>query len=210
MYRNRVIEKKPCKHDEALDGLFCDNMPTIGMGGFCYKHEQEDPGYKRKQDRTVAKKSEAKLRFSLKTNATDQLGFTQSLINDIDIVFSNYIRLKFADEKGIVTCFVCDKPFFWKHIECGHYISRGNKETRFMEENGYPQCKWCNNLHNENKQPFKEAIEKYRPGTTDFLEELSMNRAVYKFEHDQLGQLLIQYREKLKFVQSKLLINQKP
>ena len=36
------ITKNLCKHDG------CSNMPSMGMGGFCYVHEKEDIGYDRK------------------------------------------------------------------------------------------------------------------------------------------------------------------
>jgi hypothetical protein len=144
----------------------------------------------------------------LVTKESQQVGNMQDLINDLDIVFSKYIRLKYADVNGIVTCFVCNQPYLWTKIDNGHYISRGNKRTRFMEENCYPQCKFCNSRHNENTIYFKEAIEQYYKGITGYLEEISLDRSVYKYDLSELKQMLVNYTNKLKIVQSKLTINQ--
>lgn len=38
-------------------------MPKIGAGGYCWEHEQEDPAYNRKQDRSAVKDAEKKLRM---------------------------------------------------------------------------------------------------------------------------------------------------
>jgi len=37
------------------------------------------------------------------------------LINDFDILFSQYIRLKFADKHGNGKCFTCDTEAFWQN-----------------------------------------------------------------------------------------------
>lgn len=36
------IQQNLCKHEG------CSDMPTMGMGGYCYIHEKEDAGYERK------------------------------------------------------------------------------------------------------------------------------------------------------------------
>lgn len=199
-YYPRQIQKKPCKHKSG-----CDNMPTAGMGGYCYLHEKEDPGYERKQARQVAKVAERKIKML--SNSNDyEIGIIQSLTNDLDVIFSNYIRLKYADTEGQVTCFVCEKSYHWKKLDCGHYISRGTKQTRFMEENCYPQCRWCNSLHNENPKPFKNAIDQYKSGITEYLEEIAADRSVYKYSQEELKQMLMMYRDKFKLLESKLVI----
>ena len=131
-----------------------------------------------------------------------EAGSMQSLINDLDRVFSLYIRIKYANSKGIVTCFCCHRPLHYLKITNGHFIFRRHKATRFMEENCYPQCEKCNNAHNENQKPFADAIEAYKPGTIEYLYE--QQNVVYKYTIDELKQLLIIYQGKLKLVQSKL------
>lgn len=70
----------------------------------------------------------------------------QKLKDAADEVFSEYIRLKYADWRGYVACFTCDKVLFWKKdgMQNGHFISRGNNTLRFSEKNCRPQCLSCN------------------------------------------------------------------
>ena len=59
--RRYSIPKKRCKH------VGCTNYPKIGCGGFCWKHEKEDPKYQEKQDNKKLKKAEAKIRQTIVT-----------------------------------------------------------------------------------------------------------------------------------------------
>mgnify|MGYP006921288744 CR=1 FL=1 len=52
------IQKKPCKV------LECSNMPKMGCGGYCWKHEKLDPAYQDKKDKKSAKKQEVILRVN--------------------------------------------------------------------------------------------------------------------------------------------------
>ena len=40
----------------------------------------------------------------------------------LDKVFSGFIRLRDADDRGYVSCITCGSIHFWKDIDCGHYI----------------------------------------------------------------------------------------
>ena len=190
---------------------FCGS-PVFGTDektrvGYCRNHQTKRTDLDR---RTILQKAVAKQgRVSTKVRSLytphedNEVGSQQSLVNDLDRVFSLYIRIKYADENGIVTCFVCDKPYHYLKLDNGHYVSRGNKATRYLEENCYPQCKWCNSIHNDNPKPFKEAIERYKPGLTSWLEEQDTS-AVYRYDLSDLKEMLITYQAKLKIVQSKL------
>lgn len=63
---------------------------------------------------------------------------------DLDAIFSKFIRLKYADEHGWVNCFTCHKEFFWKDIQCGHWVARNYLATRWEVKNCRPQCRGCN------------------------------------------------------------------
>ena len=59
--------------------------------------------------------------------------------------FSKYIRRKYADRDGYVTCITCGEKRQWNdRIDAGHYITRGRLSTMFDERNVHPQCKGCN------------------------------------------------------------------
>lgn len=68
----------------------------------------------------------------------------KSLKSKIDRVFSKIRRLEEADKNGMVKCITCGKTFYWKEVDCGHYITRNHMATRWLKENTAPQCKGCN------------------------------------------------------------------
>jgi hypothetical protein len=72
-----------------------------------------------------------------------------SLITKSDRITSEYIRQKYADENGYVTCITCGKVLHWKEAHCAHYIERAAKATRWLEENLHPACPSCNVFRKE-------------------------------------------------------------
>ena len=66
------------------------------------------------------------------------------LKKELDAVFSQYIRRKYANEKGEVRCYTCPKMLPWKQIQNGHFVSRSALSTRYDEANCRPQCPGCN------------------------------------------------------------------
>ncbi len=199
---------------------FCvmnDERPVVGTDrntrlGYCqyHQHLRTDKDKRSIMQKAMDKKKPSRQLVAkvkkLYTPLTDnEIGSVQSLINDLDAIFSKYIRLKYAGTDGIVTCFVCNNPHDWKKIQCGHYISRAVKQTRFLEENCYPQCPFCNSKHEEDITPFKTAIDNYKSGTTEYLDEIASDRSVYKFTQDELKQMIINYRQKVKVLETKIL-----
>ena len=61
-----------------------------------------------------------------------------------DWLASQYIRQKFADHAGYVTCVSCGKVLHWREAHCAHFIERGKKATRWLEENLMVACPGCN------------------------------------------------------------------
>ena len=72
-----------------------------------------------------------------------------TLITKADNLASHYIRQKYADHAGNVTCITCAKVLPWKDAHCAHYIERAAKKTRWMEENLHPACPSCNVFRKE-------------------------------------------------------------
>lgn len=58
--------------------------------------------------------------------------------------FSEKIRLRDADEFGMVTCVTCPHRAHWRDMQCGHFVTRGHKATRFHPSNANGQCAGCN------------------------------------------------------------------
>lgn len=72
-----------------------------------------------------------------------------SLIRKADTVTSEYIRRKYADSNGFLTCVTCGQKLHWKQAHCAHYIERAAKATRWLEENLHPACPSCNVFRKE-------------------------------------------------------------
>jgi hypothetical protein len=72
-----------------------------------------------------------------------------TLIDKADRLASQYIRQKFADFDGNITCVSCGKVMPWKESHCAHFIERGKKATRWLEENLMPACPGCNTFRKE-------------------------------------------------------------
>ena len=53
------------------------------------------------------------------------------LVKKLDVVFSQYIRLSNADNNGYCNCVTCNKTFFWKEIQAGHFMSRKHYSIRW-------------------------------------------------------------------------------
>ena len=126
----------------------------------------------------------------------------QSLINDLDFTFSRYIRIKEANENGMCECYTCGKIDHWKYLQCSHYIKRGHYGLRWDSRNAKPACINCNELLNGNINEYTIRLEKEYPGLTNQLKEQS--REIYKYNRDELKELIIDLRLKLKMVSCKL------
>ena len=58
--------------------------------------------------------------------------------------FSIYIRLKYANKKGMAKCYTCGKALPIKDLQAGHAIMGRSNAVLFNEEIVRPQCQWCN------------------------------------------------------------------
>ena len=112
----------------------------------------------------------------------------QTVIDDLDIVFSQMIRLSYADEHGRVECYTCGVKKHWKQIQCGHFIPRINMYTRFSEDNTKPQCVTCNEQMEGNLKAFAEHLERDRQGTVEMLQANA--RVVHHYDKDELKSMI--------------------
>lgn len=89
-------------------------------------------------------------------------------------VFSEYIRLRDADDNGVCKCFTCGFTADWKRFDAGHGIGRQHKATKFDERNVAAQCKRCNGFEGGKREVYKEEVnKKYGPQTWEKLEVMS-------------------------------------
>ena len=109
------------------------------------------------------------------------------LIDEVDELFSKYIRLKYADKKGIAECYTCGDKKRWQEQQCGHFKTRAIMYLRFDERNVRVQCKSCNEFKRGNITVFRNRLESEYPGITEILDEEM--RTIYKYTRHELKQL---------------------
>tara|TARA_R110000796_G_scaffold208170_1_gene324445 strand:+ start:383 stop:793 length:411 start_codon:yes stop_codon:yes gene_type:complete len=97
------------------------------------------------------------------------------LKKELDKYFSLFIRLRSANEYGMVQCFTCGIVRGYKDgMQNGHFQSRKHLATRFDEENCQVQCIKCN-MYSQGEQ-FKFGLNldaKYGEGAAEELEFLA-------------------------------------
>jgi len=103
------------------------------------------------------------------------------LKKELDKWFSLYIRLRDANEYGMVQCFTCGIVRGYKDgMQNGHFQSRKHMATRFHEDNCQVQCIKCNMYSQGEQFKFGLALDfKYGEGTAKELEFLA--KTIMKF-----------------------------
>lgn len=125
-----------------------------------------------------------------------------AVIEDLDAVFSQFIRLRDSDENGYVTCYCeCGKVIYWTESECMHFRDRDHMNTRYSEEACKAGCHDCNCRKDGNIKAFGEHLERDRPGSVEALEEQA--RAPYKYDIPELKSLIAYYAKEVKAMKSK-------
>ena len=115
-----------------------------------------------------------------------------SLKKKLDRVFSQWVRLRDADEGGTVECCTCKKLLFWKEAHAGHWISRRHMSTRYTPENVHAQCARCNLYEQGAGAEYAQFIlRKYGHETFETL--LAEKRQVKKWTPDELQDLIDLY-----------------
>jgi len=117
----------------------------------------------------------------------------KSIVNNLDKVFSQYIRLRKA-KNGIAECYTCGVKDHWQNLQCGHFMSRKHYATRWDELNCQVQCYKCN-IHGYGEQfRFGQRLNKeYGENTADILE--SQCRNVAKFSNSDLSEKIEYYKK---------------
>lgn len=131
----------------------------------------------------------------------------QQLVRVADEAFSKYVRLRdstFVQGSFHGQCITCsragevawfdstNKLRFNPGWDAGHFMSRGEKVTRFDEENVNLQCAYrCNRLRSGEHEKYRLALDvKYGSGTAEKLEKLARETKLYKFSKPELMQII--------------------
>ncbi len=117
------------------------------------------------------------------------------LVKKLDVVFSKYIRLSSADNRGMCTCVTCGKQYHWKNIQAGHFMSRKHYSTRWDERNVKPQCVGCNMF--KGGEQYKYSIYLGLELANDLY--LQSNKIV-KFSNGEIQSMIDRYSTELKIL----------
>jgi uncharacterized alpha-E superfamily protein len=66
------------------------------------------------------------------------------LVEECAVTLQRLVRVKAADGWGFARCVTCSKADHFTNLQGGHFIERGKKSTKLIEENCHPQCQQCN------------------------------------------------------------------
>lgn len=87
-----------------------------------------------------------------------------------DKYFSEYIRRRAADYRGLARCVTCGCWRHWKKMDAGHFISRDREATRYDTRNAHAQCQSCNRFRSGRQfEHGKKIDEMYGEGTAEEL-----------------------------------------
>lgn len=171
----------------------------VGKETFCLNCHRANKA-KQQVDKSNLKNKVRQLGSKQRNDATyDEL---QDLKIDLDRVVSRYVRLKEIDSEHKCECFTCGRKAHYLKQHCGHFINRVHLATRWLIQNLRVQCVKCNIELRGNIKVYAERLEEENKGSVEFLQELS--RTVEHPTRDELKQLLFDYQQKLKLVESKL------
>ena len=98
----------------------------------------------------------------------------------LDRIFSTFIRLRDADNNGVIKCISCGTHHFWSRIHNGHYVNRSFMSTRFNEKNCNAQCVHCNTFKEGNPAGYTLGLlAKYGPNIIEHLHLLQNQTSKY-------------------------------
>lgn len=121
----------------------------------------------------------------------------QKLIDKLDTYFSKYIRIRDANEDGLVKCITCGHYDFIKEVDCGHFMPRDQYATRWEEKNCNGQCRHCNRFKDGKQYEHGLAIDKkWGKGTAEKM--LIKSKSVCKFQDFELEEMIETYKQKIK------------
>ncbi len=113
----------------------------------------------------------------------------------LDIVFSQFVRLRDSNDDGYGSCYTCGRIRFWKSADAGHFITRGKLSTRWHEQNVRLQCKQCNMTGGRSYEFGKNLDEEFGSGTADGI--LAESNKVKKWSVYELESMIRHYKKQV-------------
>lgn len=121
----------------------------------------------------------------------------RKLVEKLDTVFSEFIRLRDSDQNGICRCITSGEFVHWRDCDAGHFITRDNMATRFDEKNVNAQGRKDNRFLSGKQFEHGQAIDrKHGAGTAEFL--LHKSKSPCKFEDFEIEAMIKYYKDEVK------------
>lgn len=120
----------------------------------------------------------------------------KGLIRKLDRIFSEYIRKRDANKKGLVKCISCQKEYHFTEVDAGHFISRKEMSIRYHPKNVHAQCRFCNRFRYGMQYVYSLELEKKEEGLPKHLYNLS--KKTTKYTMSDLQDLVDLYQDLLK------------
>ena len=117
----------------------------------------------------------------------------------LDKVFSEYIRLRDSKPYGhkAFRCISCGRVLPFNMADCGHFVKRSNKATRWDEENCHAQCIDCNRFRDGNYEGFRNGLA-VKLGKEKVEELILKGRGIEKFSKSDIEEKIKYYKAKIK------------
>ncbi len=123
----------------------------------------------------------------------------QKLVEKLDRIYSEYVRLFETDENGYGNCVTCNTSKFYKEADVGDFMTRATKSTRWLHQparvNASLQCKQCNMNGGQQYVHGQMLDAKYGEGTAD--EVLRLSNLPAKYSQAELAEMVENYKIKL-------------
>ena len=135
-------------------------------------------------------------RMEKETNRVIQHEDLSGLIEDADILFSQFIRLKYSNKEGVTGCYTCYERKHWTLMQNGHYVKRSHLYLRWDERNCRPQCQHCNEYLHGNMAEYSKRLDAECHGLPDILRAESV--LVHKPAREEIREIISEYTPKVK------------
>lgn len=123
-------------------------------------------------------------------------------IKKLDAVFSEYIRLRDSNNRGIVECPLCWKKIYRKLAQNMHFVSRGVMKYRYSEKNCHAGCMRCNVILHWNYIAYTRRMQ--RKYWITFVDLIINDKKPYKISTAELIERIHKYE-----IKRNILLNEK-
>lgn len=130
------------------------------------------------------------------TTKIRKLDSLSTLIKKMDDIFSDYIRLRDADNHGTVTCFITGERVWWRDADAAHFVGRSNMPTRYDEMNVHATTRDSNRFDpDHHTKYYLKMEEKYGWQVRQAIEQ--KGKSLMKFNRSDILEMMEEYSEKV-------------